>query len=40
MWGQYALVLPDKRAVVAMTTICSDREAQLNAVWRHIYPHL
>lgn len=40
MWGQYALVLPDKRAVVAMTTICSNREAQLNAVWRHIYPHL
>ena len=40
MWGQYALVLPDKRTVVAMTTICSDREAQLNAVWRHVYPHL
>jgi len=40
MWGQYSLVLPDKRAVVAMTTICSDREAQLNAVWKHVYPHL
>lgn len=40
MWGQYAIVLPDKNAVVTMTTICSDREAQLNAVWEHIYPHL
>jgi CubicO group peptidase (beta-lactamase class C family) len=40
MWGQYSIVLPDKNAVVAMTTICSDREAQLNAVWKHVYPHL
>ena len=40
MWGQYSIVLPDKNAVVTMTTICSDREAQLNAVWQHIYPHL
>jgi len=40
MWGQYAIVLPDKNAVVAMTTLCTDREAQLNAVWKHIYPHL
>ena len=40
MWGQYSIVLPDKNAVVAMTTICTDREAQLNAVWEHVYPHL
>lgn len=40
MWGQYAIVLSDKNAVVAMTTLCTDREAQLNAVWRYIYPHL
>lgn len=40
MWGQYAIVLPDKNAVIAMTTICSDREAQLRAIWEHVYPHL
>lgn len=40
MWGQYCLVLPDKNAVVVMTSLCTDREAQLNSVWHHIYPRL
>lgn len=40
MWGQYCLVLPDKNAVIVMTSLCTDRDAQLGSVWRHIYPRL
>lgn len=40
MWGQYCLVLPEKNAVVVMTSLCTNREAQLNSVWKHIYPRM
>lgn len=39
-WGQYAIIIPDKNAVVAMTTICTERDAQMEAFWKHIYPYL
>lgn len=39
-WGQYAIIVPDKNAVVAMTTICTDRNVQMEAFWKYIYPNL
>lgn len=39
-WGQYAIIVPDKNAVVTMTTICTDRNVQMEAFWKYIYPNL
>lgn len=40
MWGQYVIVMPDKDAVGVMTTICTDRSAQMNAFWKNVYEKL
>lgn len=40
MWGQYVIILPDKDAVAVMTTICTDRSAQMDAFWRNVYERL
>jgi len=40
MWGQYVIVLPDKDAVCVMTTICTERSAQMDAFWKYVYEKL
>lgn len=40
MWGQYVIVMPDKDAVCVMTTLCTDRSAQMDAFWRNVYEKL
>lgn len=40
MWGQYVIILPDKDAVCVMTTLCTDRSAQMDAFWRNVYEKL
>ncbi len=39
-FGQYCIVMPDKDAVVAITSETADMPAVLNAVWDHILPAL
>lgn len=38
--GQYILIIPDKNAVVVTTAKISDMQAELNLIWKHIYPAL
>lgn len=37
-FGQFALVLPDQRAVVAITSGTGDMQAVLDLVWTHLLP--
>ena len=38
--GQYILVIPEKNAVVVTTADIKDMQAELNLIWKHIYPAL
>ena len=40
MWGQFVIILPDKDAVCAMTTLCTNTGVQLNAFWKNVYESL
>ena len=37
-FGQYALVLPEEDAVIAITSETMDMQAELNLVWQHLLP--
>ena len=39
-YGQYIIVIPDKNAVIAMTSNVQDLQGQLNLVWKYILPVL
>lgn len=36
--GQFCVVLPEQDAVVAMTALTGDMQAELNLVWEHLLP--
>ena len=38
--GQYILIIPEKNAVVVTTADIQDMQAELNLIWKHIYPAL
>ena len=38
--GQYIIVVPDKNAVIAITSDVGDLQGELNLVWNHILPML
>lgn len=38
--GQFILVIPEKEAVIAMTAHIGDMQAELNLIWKYIYPAL
>ena len=38
--GQYILVIPEKNAVVVTTAHIQDMQAELNLIWKYIYPAL
>ena len=38
--GQYIIVVPDKNAVIAITSDVEDLQGELNLVWNHILPAL
>ena len=38
--GQYIIVVPDKDAVIAITSDVEDLQGELNLVWKHILPAL
>jgi len=38
--GQYIIVVPDKNAVIAITSDVEDLQGELNLVWKHILPVL
>ncbi len=38
--GQYIIVVPDKQAVIAITSNVQDLQGELNLVWTHILPVL
>ena len=38
--GQYIIVIPDKNAVIAITSDNADLQGELNLVWNHILPVL
>ena len=38
--GQYIIVVPDKNAVIAITSDVQDLQGELNLVWKHILPAL
>lgn len=38
--GQYIMVLPEKNAVIIMTSWTGDLQHQMNLVWKLIYPNL
>lgn len=37
MWGQFAVIMPDKNMVCVMNTLCNKTSAQLDAVWEHVW---
>lgn len=39
-YGQFIIVIPDKDAVIAMTASQGDMQAELDLVWKYIYPAL
>jgi CubicO group peptidase (beta-lactamase class C family) len=39
-FGQYCIVLPDHRAVIAITSSVDDMQAVLNAVWEELLPNI
>ena len=38
--GQYIIVLPEKNAVIAVTSHVNDMQAQMNLFWKHLLPAL
>lgn len=38
--GQYIIMIPDKNAVVITTADIQDMQAEINLIWKHIYPAL
>lgn len=38
--GQYILVIPEKNAVIVTTAHVTDMQAELDLIWKHIYPAL
>ena len=38
--GQYIIIIPEKNAVVVTTADIQDMQAELNLIWKHIYPAL
>jgi CubicO group peptidase (beta-lactamase class C family) len=38
--GQYIIVVPDKNAVIAITSNVEDLQGELNLVWNHVLPVL
>ena len=38
--GQYILLVPDKNAVVILTSWSSDLQRELDFIWKFIYPNL
>ena len=38
--GQYIIVVPDKNAVIAITSNVGDLQGELNLVWNYILPVL
>lgn len=38
--GQYILVIPEKNAVIVTTADIQDMQAEINLIWKHIYPAL
>ena len=38
--GQYIIMIPEKNAVVVTTAHITDMQAELNLIWKHIYPAL
>lgn len=38
--GQLIIVIPDKEAVIVVTSNLSDSETEINLIWKHIYPAL
>lgn len=39
-FGQFIIVLPDKDAVIAITSETADMQAEFNLVWQYIFPAL
>lgn len=39
-WGQFSVVVPAARLVVAVTSCSTDTQALLDAVWEELLPHL
>jgi hypothetical protein len=37
-FGQYAIIMPDQDAVIAITCETSDMQGELNLVWEHLLP--
>lgn len=37
MWGQFAVIMPDKNTVCVMNTLCNKTSVQLDAVWKWVY---
>ena len=40
MAGQFIIVLPNENAVIAITANIGDMQAELNLVWKHLFPAL
>ena len=38
--GQYIIMIPDKNAVIITTADIQDMQAEINLIWKHIYPAL
>lgn len=38
--GQYIIIIPEKNAVVVTTADIQDMQAEINLIWKHIYPAL
>lgn len=38
--GQFIIILPEKDAVIAITSNVKDMQAEINLVWKHIFPVL
>ena len=38
--GQYIITIPEKNAVVVTTADIQDMQAEINLIWKHIYPAL
>ena len=38
--GQWVIVIPDKDAVVVVTSFCSNEQKLTDSIWKHIYPLL
>lgn len=38
--GQYILILPEKNSVIVTTAHVNDMQAELNLIWKYIYPAL